>query len=162
MTIIQTLKKICELQPQYSSSNTQAMQERGLLIRDSLANELREIAFPAVATGSCPAQQYCINAPTTLPAPSTAYAISNGSTFGFYNGTSSNSLSVSLTGTTVYLNSSALLKNVTALSLNFYDSNLSNAAPTVVNLLYVVINVTVEPLGVPPYSLRTRVALRNS
>jgi len=42
MTITQTLKKICELQPQYSSSNTEAMQQRGLLIRDGLANDLRE------------------------------------------------------------------------------------------------------------------------
>ena len=127
-----------------------------------LANEFREIAFPAVATGACTAQQYCIYAPTALPVPSTSYAILNGSTFGFYNGTTLNSLSVSRTGNTVFLNSSALLQNVTALSLNFYDSNLSNSAPTVVNLRYVVINLTVTPSGVPAYSLRTRVALRNS
>lgn len=127
-----------------------------------LANELREIAFPAVAKGACQAQQYCIDAPTTLPAPGTSYVLSSGSTFGFYNGTSNSRLSVSRTGNTVYLNSMELLQNVTAVSLNFYDSNLSNAAPTVVNLRYVVITLTVTPTGIPPYSLRTRVALRNS
>ena len=37
----ETLAKICELQPKYSSSNTPAMQERGLLIRTELAGELR-------------------------------------------------------------------------------------------------------------------------
>lgn len=37
----ETLAKICELQPKYSSSNTPEMQERGLLIRTELAGELR-------------------------------------------------------------------------------------------------------------------------
>ena len=36
------LAVICELQPQYSSSNTDAMKERGRLIRTSLASELRD------------------------------------------------------------------------------------------------------------------------
>jgi hypothetical protein len=41
MSIIDTLKSICELQPQYSSSNTEAMQLRGKLIRNNLAQEIR-------------------------------------------------------------------------------------------------------------------------
>lgn len=41
MTLAPTLKRICELQPQYSSSNTPAMQERGELIRDALAGEVK-------------------------------------------------------------------------------------------------------------------------
>jgi len=36
------LKKICELQPRYSSSNTPEMQERGYLIRTELTREIRE------------------------------------------------------------------------------------------------------------------------
>lgn len=36
-----TLRKICRLQPMYSSSNTPEMQERGRLIRSELAGELR-------------------------------------------------------------------------------------------------------------------------
>lgn len=35
------LKRICELQPQYSHKNTPAMQERGRLINHDLANELK-------------------------------------------------------------------------------------------------------------------------
>ena len=35
------LKRICELQPNYSSENTPAMQERGELIRRSLTAEIR-------------------------------------------------------------------------------------------------------------------------
>ncbi|MDN7490637.1 MULTISPECIES: MrcB family domain-containing protein [Burkholderia] len=35
------IKRICELQPKYSSSNTPEMQERGNLIRSDLAQELR-------------------------------------------------------------------------------------------------------------------------
>lgn len=35
------IRRICELQPQYSSSNTPAMAERGALIRSDLAAELR-------------------------------------------------------------------------------------------------------------------------
>lgn len=35
------LRRICELQPLYSSSNTPEMQERGALIRSALADELR-------------------------------------------------------------------------------------------------------------------------
>jgi hypothetical protein len=38
----QTLKKICNLQPRYSSSNTAEMKERGYLIRTELAGELRD------------------------------------------------------------------------------------------------------------------------
>lgn len=41
MTIRNILKRICELQANYSSSNTPEMQERGELIRDHLANEIR-------------------------------------------------------------------------------------------------------------------------
>jgi hypothetical protein len=36
-----TIKRICELQPKYSSSNTPEMQERGNLIRSDLTKELR-------------------------------------------------------------------------------------------------------------------------
>lgn len=36
-----TLQRICELQPLYSSSNTPEMQERGSLVRTALADELR-------------------------------------------------------------------------------------------------------------------------
>ncbi len=42
MTLAATLKRICELQPHYSSSNTPEMQERGVLIRSDLAGEIRE------------------------------------------------------------------------------------------------------------------------
>jgi len=35
------LRRICELQPLYSSSNTAEMQERGLLVRSALADDLR-------------------------------------------------------------------------------------------------------------------------
>jgi len=37
----EVLKQICALQPSYSSANTLPMQERGRLIRDELADELR-------------------------------------------------------------------------------------------------------------------------
>jgi len=36
------LKKICDLQPRYSSSNTPEMQERGYLVRTELTREMRE------------------------------------------------------------------------------------------------------------------------
>ncbi len=36
-----TLRRICELQPEYASENTPAMKERGVLIRETLANHLR-------------------------------------------------------------------------------------------------------------------------
>lgn len=36
-----TIRRICEIQPKYSSSNTPEMQERGTLIRSDLAQELR-------------------------------------------------------------------------------------------------------------------------
>lgn len=36
------IKRICELQPKYSSSNTSEMQERGKLIRSDLTQELRD------------------------------------------------------------------------------------------------------------------------
>lgn len=38
-----TLRRICELQPHYSSSNTPEMQERGQLIRQALTEELRSL-----------------------------------------------------------------------------------------------------------------------
>ena len=34
------LKRICELQPNYTSENTPAMQERGKLIRQSLKSKI--------------------------------------------------------------------------------------------------------------------------
>ena len=39
----ETLTRICELQPAYSSSNTPEMQERGRLVRQILAQEIREL-----------------------------------------------------------------------------------------------------------------------
>jgi hypothetical protein len=38
----ETLRRICDLQPQYASENTPAMKERGVLIRRELSNHLRE------------------------------------------------------------------------------------------------------------------------
>lgn len=46
--MIEDLKRICELQADYASSNTLAMQERGKLIRRNLPAALREMA-PAFA-----------------------------------------------------------------------------------------------------------------
>lgn len=43
-----TLRRICELQPAYSSVNTPEMQERGRLIRQKLAEEIRELRDPLV------------------------------------------------------------------------------------------------------------------
>ena len=43
------LKRICELQPSYSPTNTPEMKERGKLIRDALANELRGM-LPRIST----------------------------------------------------------------------------------------------------------------
>lgn len=40
--MIETLKKICALQPAYSSANTPEMQERGVLIRSTLPSDIRE------------------------------------------------------------------------------------------------------------------------
>jgi len=40
-----TLKRICELQPRYSSSNTNEMAERGRLIRQTLVGDIRDL-FP--------------------------------------------------------------------------------------------------------------------
>jgi len=40
MGIDETLRRICELQPQYSSDNTSAMQERGRLVRSVLKGEV--------------------------------------------------------------------------------------------------------------------------
>jgi hypothetical protein len=42
MDLSEILKNICALQPKYSSSNTLEMQERGRLIRDELANAIRD------------------------------------------------------------------------------------------------------------------------
>jgi hypothetical protein len=39
----ETLKRICELQPYYSAENTSAMQERGLLVRRSLKQQLEAL-----------------------------------------------------------------------------------------------------------------------
>ncbi|WOI35000.1 DUF3578 domain-containing protein [Tritonibacter scottomollicae] len=41
-----TLRRICELQPTYSSENTPAMQERGRLIRQKLVEEIRALRNP--------------------------------------------------------------------------------------------------------------------
>ena len=41
-----TLRRICELQPEYSSENTPEMQERGRLIRQDLAAEIRALREP--------------------------------------------------------------------------------------------------------------------
>jgi len=43
MTIVETLKSICELQPSYSSENTPAMQQRGHLIRHVLRDQFRAL-----------------------------------------------------------------------------------------------------------------------
>jgi hypothetical protein len=40
--VIETLKRICALQPAYSSANTPEMQERGVLIRSTLPSNIRE------------------------------------------------------------------------------------------------------------------------
>jgi len=40
---VDVLKRICELQPRYSPTNTPEMKERGKLIRDALADELHEM-----------------------------------------------------------------------------------------------------------------------
>jgi len=39
--LIPNLKRVCELQPRYSSDNTPEMQERGALIRTALVEDLR-------------------------------------------------------------------------------------------------------------------------
>ena len=47
----EALKRICELQPHYSSKNTPQMQERGILINRSLNNSIKsleEIIAPAL------------------------------------------------------------------------------------------------------------------
>ncbi|MEO0568810.1 MAG: DUF3578 domain-containing protein [Pseudomonadota bacterium] len=43
-----TLRRICELQPTYSSVNTKEMQERGRLIRHELVDEIRALNRPLV------------------------------------------------------------------------------------------------------------------
>lgn len=45
----ETLRRICELQPKYSSENTPEMQERGQLIRQKLPEELRALQGPLVS-----------------------------------------------------------------------------------------------------------------
>ncbi|MDB9851281.1 hypothetical protein OAC37_02630 [Amylibacter sp.] len=46
------LKRICELQPSYTSENTPAMQERGKLIRHSLTSEIKLVkSTPPTASG---------------------------------------------------------------------------------------------------------------
>lgn len=42
--MIETLRRICELQPYYSPNNTPEMQERGRLIRDDLTNDIRALS----------------------------------------------------------------------------------------------------------------------
>ena len=41
MPLVDALRRVCELQPQFNAHNTPAMQERGVLIRDTLPAELR-------------------------------------------------------------------------------------------------------------------------
>ncbi len=41
--MIETLERICALQPEYSPTNTSAMRERGLLIRRVLKGEIAEM-----------------------------------------------------------------------------------------------------------------------
>lgn len=49
----QTLRRICELQPLYSSENTPEMKERGHLVRQVLAGEIRALSSPlSLALGS--------------------------------------------------------------------------------------------------------------
>lgn len=43
MSMVETLQRICALQPEYSSQNTPAMQERGHLVRHVLREQLRTI-----------------------------------------------------------------------------------------------------------------------
>lgn len=45
----QTLRRICKLQPHYSSLNTPEMQERGRLVRQVLADEIRSLHEPLSA-----------------------------------------------------------------------------------------------------------------
>ena len=47
--LISDLQRICELQKEYSSENTPAMQERGALIRSSLVQDLRD-ELPSIAS----------------------------------------------------------------------------------------------------------------
>ncbi|GAA6199605.1 DUF3578 domain-containing protein [Aquicoccus sp. SU-CL01552] len=45
----ETLRRICELQPYYSSDNTPEMQERGRLVRQALVEEIRALHVPLSA-----------------------------------------------------------------------------------------------------------------
>lgn len=47
--LVSNLQRVCELQKQYSSDNTPAMQERGVLVRSSLAQDLRD-ELPYIAS----------------------------------------------------------------------------------------------------------------
>jgi prepilin-type N-terminal cleavage/methylation domain-containing protein len=129
-----------------------------------LANEIREIANPTVATGACTANQYCIYAPSNpLPAPAAIYDLAQANqNFAFYKGSALDNINISWSNNTLLLNSVTLLQNVSSLTLTFYDASLSTTAPSYANVRYVVIVMTVTPPGVPAYSLRTRVALRNA
>jgi len=44
VSIVDTLRRICELQPRYSSDNTAEMKERGNLIRHTLADQIRDLS----------------------------------------------------------------------------------------------------------------------
>ena len=46
--LVSNLLRVCELQKEYSSENTPAMQERGALIRSSLVQDLRD-ELPSIA-----------------------------------------------------------------------------------------------------------------
>jgi hypothetical protein len=43
------IRRICELQPEYSADNTPAMQERGRLLREDLVSQLRALEEPLSA-----------------------------------------------------------------------------------------------------------------
>ena len=42
--MIETMRRICELQPHYTSKNTPEMQERGVLIRKVLTGKIQDIS----------------------------------------------------------------------------------------------------------------------
>lgn len=129
---------------------------------DRLANEIREINYPTVTTGPCTANQYCIYAPVSFTAPTTPYVLAPSKNFSFYKGVSNQDVNISMVGNTLNINSYPLLSNVSSVNFTFYDASLSNSAPTKINLKYVVIVINMAPPNSPSFTLRTRVALRNS
>lgn len=42
LSLTSALQRICELQPKWSSANTEEMQERGILVRNVVANHFRK------------------------------------------------------------------------------------------------------------------------